>query len=91
VEKTLNEFRGEVNERTIRNRVEAEYGRSFARKFVAQGLRGLARLAVPKKDTYKTCEIEKVVQHYSKETDVDKQDQSANKLLKSLEVNVVYL
>lgn len=45
-------FKGSTNERILREQVKKEYGETFAKRFVVQGLSGLARMVCsPKRDT----------------------------------------
>lgn len=51
VQKELNRFRGESNERYIREEMVRRFGDDYCRPFNIQGLSGLARLVQPSKAT----------------------------------------
>jgi predicted nuclease with TOPRIM domain len=60
---------GNVYELTARSRIEAEFGRSYARPFLVEDLFGLARIAVPKKEIF---EDEDAKQHVNLHSRVQK-------------------
>ena len=61
-------FKGEANERLLRERVQKIYGEKFSRRFVVQGISGLVRLLIPpRKDStlYHTRDVAKDSFQYS--------------------------
>eukprot|EP01031_Cornospumella_fuschlensis_P031582 gene31582-38170_t len=74
ISSTLNDFRGETNERLLRSAMKETYGPTFASSFNVQGLTGLAQLVSARKRNFFTLFSDAVEKNLLHQYDLTKED-----------------